>query len=154
MKILTASAVDLEEILAIQKTSYLSEAEIYNNYNLQPLTQTADEIIKEFENGVVLKAVSEDGKITGSVRGYVKNNTLYIGKLMVYPEFQNQGIGKALLMEIENRFQGMRYELFTGSKSLKNIAIYLKSGYREFKRAEIPDGTELIYFEKNAGKRI
>ncbi len=44
MKILRASIEDAEEILSLQKTAYLSEAALYNNYNIPPLKQTTDEI--------------------------------------------------------------------------------------------------------------
>ncbi|MCL2145386.1 MAG: GNAT family N-acetyltransferase [Endomicrobia bacterium] len=149
MKILKAENKDLPEIYKLQKEAYISEAEIHNNYSIQPLTQTLEEAEKEFDRGIVLKAVNEDGKITGSVRGFTDGGTLYIGKLMVHPDFQNKGIGKKLLSSIEELFPDLRYELFTSTKSDKNLAVYTKSGYKEFKREYMPDGVDFVYMEKN-----
>jgi hypothetical protein len=62
---------DAEEILSLQKLAYITEAELYNDYNIQPLTQTLEDSKLAFENNVVLKCV-EDGKIIGSVRALEK----------------------------------------------------------------------------------
>lgn len=148
IEIKKAEAKDLEEIYKLQKTAYITEAQIHNNYNIQPLTQTLEEIRKEFENGIILKASTEAGKIIGSVRGFAKDKTLYIGKLMVQQEFRDRGTGKRLLKEIESYFPDMHYELFTSAKSGKNLSLYIKSGYKEFKREYTLDGIELVYLEK------
>ncbi|MCL1972136.1 MAG: GNAT family N-acetyltransferase [Endomicrobia bacterium] len=150
MKILKAEIEDLQEIYRLQKEAFIIEAKIHNNYSIQPLTQTFEEVKKEFGNAIALKAVNEDGKIVGSVRGITDNSTLYIGKLMVHPDFQNRGIGKKLLSSIEDMFPGFRYELFTSTKSDKNLAIYIKNGYREFKRESSPVGVDFVYLSKNA----
>jgi ribosomal protein S18 acetylase RimI-like enzyme len=89
--------------------------------------------------------------IIGSARAYEKNGTAYIGKLMVLPGYQDRGLGKRLLQEIENEFQGKRFELYTGEKSEKNIALYEKRGYARFKTEEAAPGLTLVYLEKFAG---
>ena len=134
VKIIKATKNDLREILKIQKLSYQQQAEIYNNYNIPPLTQTYNEIMLDYDKMIFLKAIKEN-KIIGSVRAYEENNSCYIGRLFVHPDFQKKGIGKKLIKEIENKFQSVnRYELFTGHKSIKNIHLYKKLGYKEFKR--------------------
>ena len=47
---------------------------------------TLEEIEYEFQKGMILKAVDEDDAVIGSVRAYLENGTVYIGKLMVHPE--------------------------------------------------------------------
>ena len=142
-----AHEADVADILCLQRAAYQSEAEIYNDYSIQPLTQTLEQAAAEFQNSVVLKAVL-DGKIIGSVRAYEKNDTACIGKLIVHPDFQNKGIGKALMQKIENEFQGRRLELFTGLKSEKNLSFYEKCGYTRFKTEEVKQGLTLVYMEK------
>ncbi|MDF9409616.1 hypothetical protein L7E55_14865 [Pelotomaculum isophthalicicum JI] len=73
-----AMATDVEEILALQKLAYVSEAEIYDDFSIPPLVQTLKEIKDEFRNQVFLKAVI-NGTIVGSVRAYQKEETCYIG---------------------------------------------------------------------------
>ena len=143
-----ADKSDAAEILELQRIAYQSEAEIYNDYSIQPLTQTLEQITAEFDESVILKAVV-DGKIVGSVRAYEKDNTAYIGKLMVLPDYQNHGLGKSLLCAIEDAFQGRRFELFTGFKSEKNIAVYEKSGYRLFKKERTAPDLSFVYMEKS-----
>jgi ribosomal protein S18 acetylase RimI-like enzyme len=121
MTIEEADAKDAEEILGLQKLAYQSEAAIYDDYTIAPLTQSLDEIEADFQRQVFLKA-SADGKIVGCVRGYVRDGTCFIGRLIVHPDLQNQGIGTRLMNEIEKHFhQARRYELFTGEKSGRNL---------------------------------
>ena len=87
IKIFKADLADMEAILQLQYTAYQSEAEINNNYEIQPLKQTLDELYDEFNKGIILKAVL-DGKIIGSVRAYADGDTVYIGKLIVHPDHQ------------------------------------------------------------------
>lgn len=146
-KIIKATEADAEEILRLQYVAYQSEAAIYNNYSIQPLTQTLEQAVLECKESTVLKAVS-DGKMIGSVRAAEKEDSIYIGKLMVLPDYQNQGIGKRLLQAIENEFYGKKYWLTTGGKSKKNLKFYEKNGYIPFKTQEITPGLTLVYLEK------
>ncbi|MBY8982522.1 MAG: GNAT family N-acetyltransferase [Candidatus Lokiarchaeota archaeon] len=148
MEIKKADINNAEEILELQKLSYLSEAEIYNDYLIPPLHQTIEEIKKEFQYKTFIKVIS-NGKIIGSIRGYEDNNTCYIDKIIVHPVYQNQGIGTRLLNHLEQLFEGVkRYELFTGYKSEKNLHIYKKNGYKRFKEEKLNKNVKLIYLEK------
>ena len=128
LEIKRASLEDAEIILHLQMHAYLSEAEIYNDYSIPPLIQTLKEIKQEFSQQVFLNAVE--------VPAYLEKETAYIGRLMVKPDSQNKGIGTRLMQAIEEYFRiADRYELFTGHKSCRNLYLYQKLGYREFKRS-------------------
>ncbi len=145
-----ATVTDAAELLALQKLAYRSEAEIYNDYNLPPLVQTLKNMEEDFENQFFLKAVLE-GKIIGSVRAHAKEETSYIGRLIVHPDFQGRGIGTRLMNEIERVFDRCkRFELFTGEKSERNLYLYQKLGYRIFMTAKISDQTNIVYLEKKS----
>jgi ribosomal protein S18 acetylase RimI-like enzyme len=147
-KIQRADIEDASEILALQKLAYISEAENLGDYSIQPLTQTLDSLEKEFHRYLVLKYVFE-GKIIGSIRANEKEGTCYIGKLMVHPEYQNKGIGKVLVREIENVFGNVRYELFTSSQSIKNVSFYEKLGFRGYKTEKLAaEETIFVFMEK------
>lgn len=148
IEILKANKNDLETILQLQKDCYMTEAEIYNDYTIQPLQQDLKSLENEFKNATILKGVI-NGEIVGSVRGFVDNETSYIGKLIVKNDYQNRGIGRLLLVSIESTFKDCnRFELFTGFMSQKNLYLYNKLGYIEFKRQMINDNMTLIYLEK------
>ena len=146
-----ATAQDAPEVLALQKLAYQSEAAIYDDYTIPPLTQSLDALVAQFQDEVVLKAVL-DGKIIGSVRGYLQDGTCYIGRLIVHPDFQNRGLGMRLMREIEAYFgQADRYELFTGEKSTKNLHVYHKLGYRILRSEQITERVVVVYLEKRRG---
>ncbi len=148
MIIKPATVSDAEEILSLQKLAYQSEAGIYNDFNIPPLNQSLEEIKDEFDDKIFLKAVVDE-RIIGSVRVFVEQKTCYIGKLIVHPDFQNQGTGTKMMNEIEKFFnKAKRFELFTGHKSKRNIYLYQKLGYRRFRTEKITDNLELIYLEK------
>ena len=147
--ILKAERSDLEEVLKLQYLAYRSEAALFNRYDIQPLTETMEELITQFERGTILKMLDED-KIIGSVRAYEENESVYIGKLMVDPVYQRRGYGKRLISEIEKCYPGRRYELFTSYKSVKNIALYESVGYKLIDKTEVYDGIKFVYLEKQA----
>ena len=145
--ITNANENDLENILYLQKCCYLSEGELNNNFNIQPITQTLSEIQVEFKNQLFLK-LEYRNKIIASVRAYEKDGTCLIGRLIVNPEFENMGFGKLLLNAIEMEFNhSKRFELFTSSKSEKNLSLYKKQGYNEFKEL-VSESLVLIFLEK------
>ena len=139
---------DLQEILALQYIAYQSEARLFNSTDIPPLKQTIDEVRNEFDNGIFLKAVDESGNIIGSVRAYEKDNIVYIGKLMVQPNMQKKGLGTKLLLEIEKQYPNKRYELFTSTKSISNIRLYEKLGYKIFRKEAVSKELEFVYLEK------
>lgn len=143
-----ATVDDAKEILELQKLAYRREADLYNDYAIPPLTQTLEEMKSDFNNQLFIKACV-DGNIIGSVRAYIKQDICFIGRLMVHPDFQNQGIGTQLMNEIEKRFnQARRYELFTGYRSEGNLFLYHKLGYSHFKTERISEQVTLLYLEK------
>lgn len=146
--VVRATKEDLKEILDLQYLAYQSEAALFGNKDIPPLKETLPELEEEFKNGIVLKIISEDGKIIGSVRSYKKDKTAYIGKLMVHPDFRGKGYGSKLLREIERYYVDMRYELFTSTRSVDNIRLYEKLGYKVFDEKKITDELVFVYMEK------
>lgn len=139
---------DLEEILELQYLAYQSEAKFFGNMDIPPLKQTIEEVYDEFQKGVILKAIDDRGVIIGSVRAYQGGGTVYIGKLMVHPKMQKKGIGSKLLLEIENEYPNQRYELFTSTRSERNIALYQKLGYKIFDEKQVTEELRFVYMEK------
>ena len=145
---------DAGEILGLQKLAYQSEARIYDDYTIPPLVQTTEQIEADFRSHVFLKALA-NGAVVGSVRARMDRGSCLIGRLIVHPDIQNQGIGTRLLKEIEGRFENAeRFELFTGHKSERNLHLYRKLGYRIFRREKVSGRLTLVYMEKfNQGER-
>ena len=139
---------DLQEILNLQYLAYQSEATLLGNKDIPPLKQTLDEMIAEYHKGIILKMVVAGGLIIGSIRAWEMKETVHVGKLMVHPDYRHHGYGTILLGEIEMYFPQKRYELFTSTRSIDNIRLYQRMGYREFDRSSMDDGLDFVYMEK------
>ena len=148
MEIFKAAKDDLSKILDLQKLAYLSEAEIHNDYSIQPLTQTIEELENEYENCIILKLVENNNEIVGSIRAHEKNEHVYVGKLIVHPNFQNKGYGTKLLNVIETYYECKTFELFTSAKSEKNLYLYKKNGYKEIKQEKGSGNIEFVFLQK------
>lgn len=145
----SATRVDAPAILALQKLAYRSEASLYADWNLPPLTQTLDALRAEFAESVVLKAVA-DGVIVGSVRARREGDTWRIGRLVVHPDFRGQGLGTRLLRAIERESgDSHRIELFTAHRSSGNIRLYERLGYVRSREQVLSPAVTLVFMEKN-----
>ena len=129
-----AAIEELQEILQLQYLAYQTEAALFGTQDIPPLKQTLDEVIAECKSGIILKLT--------------ENGTVYIGKLMVHPDYRRRGYGSALLSAIEQQFPGRRYELFTSTRSADNLRLYRKAGYTEFARRAVSGELVFVYLEK------
>jgi len=152
MLIRKAEKSDLRKILELQELAYQSEAVLHDDFSIPPLHQTLEEMEREYDAGVFLVAVAVFGVIVGSVRAYVEDGTVYIGKLIVRSEVQSRGIGTKLMESIERECAGERYELFTGYKSVRTIRLYEHLGYVRFKEKKISEKLTLVFLEKRGEK--
>jgi ribosomal protein S18 acetylase RimI-like enzyme len=144
----TATLADAEEILVLQKLAYQSEAKLYDDWSIPPLTQTIESLQEEFLGSLVLKAVSGE-RIVGSVRAKVAEGTCTIGRLIVDPEFQRQGIGSKLLQSVEAECgSSSKFELFTGTKSEANIRLYQRHGYAITRTQQLSPSVLIVFLEK------
>jgi ribosomal protein S18 acetylase RimI-like enzyme len=140
---------DAKAILDLQKLAYQSEAQLYNDFSIPPLVQTLENLQDEYQTHVILKAMG-NGVIIGSVRAYEKDGTCYIGRLIVHPAHQNKGIGRQLMDRIEEAFPDvLRFELFTGSESGKNLSLYQNLGYHILRYEKLNDAVEFACLEKS-----
>ena len=143
-----AKEQDAAEILALQRLAFQSEALLYNDWSIPPLTQSLESLLAEFESSIVLKAMSGT-RLVGSVRAKIADGICSIARLIVNPEFQGQGIGSVLLEAIEMRCPGAdKYELFTGSESDASIRLYQRLGYKISGTQAISPAISLVSLEK------
>ena len=149
-KILTQRADKSEaaEILTLQKIAYQSATEIYGDDTLPVLQQSLADVEKDFETMTFLKA-EVNGKIIGSIRGYLKDGTAHINRITVHPYFSGAGLGGRLLQEMENAFpEAKRFEAYTGEKSTRNIDLCKHHGYEPFKTEVYSPAVTWVYLQK------
>ncbi|WP_340562989.1 MULTISPECIES: GNAT family N-acetyltransferase [Streptomyces] len=149
-----ATGQDTEQILKLQYLCYQSEAELYRDWSIEPLTQTLEALRDELAGGVVLVA-RLGGEVVGSVRGTVDaEGTAHINKLVVHPRLQRHGLGGRLLAALEDRLAGeqgaRRFRLFTGHRSEGNLRLYRRCGYVASGTERVSSRLSLITLEKAA----
>ncbi len=149
LTITQAKKEDLSAILDVQRKAFTEVARIFHLKTMPQIEQTPESITDEFNKWLFLNAFMDD-KIVGSVRAYCKNDTCYTHRLIVLPEYQNKGIGKALMAEVEKQFwdQAARYELFTGSQDQRNLYFYNQLGYNAFKTEKHNEEISFVHMEK------
>lgn len=147
MVIKVAEIENLEQILEIQYLAFQNEAEEYNDFQIEPLQQTVEDLEKEFQTFTYLKAIDENDRIIGSTRGYVKDGTSYIGKTFVHPNHQGKGVGSQLIMELESINTAPRYEINSSIRCPQNIKLYEKLGYVRFKETRT-ENNGFVFLQK------
>ncbi|WP_405852624.1 GNAT family N-acetyltransferase [Streptomyces sp. NBC_00090] len=154
-----ADAQDAEHILKLQYLCYQSEAELYGDWSIEPLTQSLDALRTELDEGYGLVARLGD-EVVASVRARLdEDGTVRIAKLIVHPRMRRHGLGGRLLDGIERHFaaatapttpSAKRFQLFTGHRSEGNLRLYRSKGYAQVGTRELGPRLTLVTLEKAA----
>lgn len=139
---------EADAIAKLIRDAFKSQALLYEDDTLPPLSETGDSVRAAMAAGMVLVA-EENGRLLGSVRGDLAEGTCRVGKLVVEPDAQGRGIGRRLAQAIEEPFaNAMRFEIFTGHRSAGPLHLYKSLGYREFRRENVSERLDLVFLEK------
>lgn len=151
--VVRAGAEDAGELLTLQRAAFVLEARLNAAWEIPPLLDTLDDVAATLDRHTVLVA-RRAGRLVGAVIGEPREDTWYLGRLMVAPDLQGTGIGGCLLTEIEALAPPSTrvLRMVTGARSAANLALYARRGYREVGRAT-PDGQqpELVILERIPG---
>ena len=104
---------------------------------------------------VMVAREPSSGRLVGAVRGRVDSHGEWdIGRVMVAPDLQGRGLGRALLELVEALAPAdvTTYVLFTGAGSTDNLRMYKKAGFRLRADRKAPPGA--VVLTKDVRKRI
>ncbi|WP_309051338.1 GNAT family N-acetyltransferase [Streptomyces sp.] len=154
-----ADAQDAEHILKLQYLCYQSEAELYGDWSIEPLTQSLDALRAELAGGHGLVARLGD-EVVASVRASAdEDGTVRITNLMVHPRLRRHGLGGRLLDAIEQHFattgrpetpSAKRFRLDTGHRGEANLRLYRRKGYEQVATRALGPRITLVTLEKAA----
>jgi len=149
MKIELATIQDVPELQELQHKAFGPQCIELGWEDAPPMTESLEHAYEEFAQCTTLKVKNEDGRIIGSIRGNVTDGSLYMGRLMVLPEYRQQGIGKQLFREIQRLLPHNRAWLCTCKQVPAPYEFYLREGFRPFKSEVVGPGLTWVYMEKS-----
>ncbi|WP_269634618.1 GNAT family N-acetyltransferase [Nocardioides sp. J54] len=125
----------------------MQEALDNDTLDIPALHESLDDVVawmQEWDTWVVRRA----GRLVGAVRGKMEGDAWDIGRIMVAPDLQGSGLGRALLDHIQAVApeQATSYLLFTGEGSARNRRMYRKAGFRL--RADLPAPPHAVVLTK------
>lgn len=143
---------DAGEVMVLQIAASVSQAQQHNDLWLPAFAQTAEELSKELADPQVtgLGWRNEAGRLLACVRLTRSAEVVYVGRLMVAPDLQGQGLGSSLMRASEDFMpeEVRRFDLFTGEFSPDNVRLYERLGYQQTHQEVGAHGYSLIYMSK------
>jgi ribosomal protein S18 acetylase RimI-like enzyme len=146
-----ATDADAGELLVVQRSAYVSEAQRYGDPYIPPLVESLDEVRAAIAAGGVL--VARLGvRLVGSVRWRLDDGVCHVGRLCVAVDQQGRQIGSRLLGAVETSAGDVTsYALFTGADSPANIRLYERHGYRSTHVERLNDKVSFVHMTKPVG---
>ena len=149
MKIELATIQDVPELQELQHKAFGPQCIELGWEDAPPMTESLEHAYEDFAQCTTLKVLDDEGRIIGSIRGNVTDGSLYMGRLMVLPEYRQQGIGKQLFREIQSRLPHNRAWLCTCKQVQAPYEFYLREGFRPYKDEIVGPGLTWVYMEKS-----
>lgn len=143
-----ANINDVPALLDLQHKAFGPQCIELGWEDAPPMTETIEHAYEEFAQCLTLKIQTSDGRIIGSIRGNVTDNSLYIGRLMVHPDYQQIGLGKMLFHDIQKRLAHTRSWLCTCEQVSSTLEFYTREGFKKFKSEDVGHGLTWVYMEK------
>jgi tRNA (guanine37-N1)-methyltransferase len=145
-----AVAGDAGELLALQLACWVQEQHDNPGVEIPALHESLDDVREWLGHWTVL-VLRREGRLIGAARARREGEAWDIGRLMVAPDLQGQGLGRLLLAEIERAAPDdvTTYSLFTGARSRRNLRMYKRAGYRL--RGEIEPGVVRVTKPRHPG---
>jgi ribosomal protein S18 acetylase RimI-like enzyme len=116
----------------------------------EPMVVDYREIIER--GGMMVAMLGE--QIVGYVEIYVRDDHLFIDKIAVSPEFQNQGIAHAVygLIAVTARAHGLtRLRLYTNAAMHENISLYEQAAGFTVTERKMEHGFERVFMDRELG---
>lgn len=133
-------------VLALQRLSYRTEAELIGRDDIPPLHETIEELQACGEHFCVSLAGTS---LAGAVAYKIAGDTLDLHRVMVHPQYLRRGIASALIGFVAAREHGTRRIIVsTASRNTPARRLYARLGFRETGEHEVAPGLWIIGFEK------
>jgi tRNA (guanine37-N1)-methyltransferase len=131
LQVRVAVPADAPEILVLQLACWVSEARANESLEIPPLREDLADVQRSLHEWTTF-VVRSGPRLVASVRGRLVDDLWEVGRLMVAPDLRGRGLGRWLLDHVERAAppQARRLSLVTGARSLDNLRMYRRAGYR------------------------
>jgi tRNA (guanine37-N1)-methyltransferase len=147
LEIRLATRADAGELFTLTRACWLQELWANPGVLIPALEESFEDAVRGVDEWTTYVAVT-GGRIVGSTRGRVTGDgTVWdVGRVMVAPDLQGRGLGRYLLALAEDAAPDhvTSYELWTGARSVENIRMYKRAGYRLQGPAPGPPGAVVM----------
>ena len=126
-----AVPADAGELLTLQRACWWQEQQANPDAWVPALHESLDDVRRWLPEWTVL-VLRRAGRLVAAARARLEGDVWEVGRLMVAPDLQGQGLGRHLLQAIEAAApaEAASYSLYTGAGSVDNHRFYKRAGYR------------------------
>ena len=105
---------------------------LYDSVGWKAYTDHPEVLRKGFGNSLLILGAYEGEELLGLIRTVGDGHTIvFVQDLLVFPKYQNRGIGNALLQAVLDRYSHVRQIQLTTDCTGKNVGFYKSVGLRE-----------------------
>ncbi|HEY7225151.1 MAG TPA: GNAT family N-acetyltransferase [Micromonosporaceae bacterium] len=127
--IVAAGSDDAGELLTLQRACWVQEALANQSLTIPALHESYDDVLAGLSTWDTY-VVRQGARLVGAVRQRLVDGEQEIGRLMVAPDRQGRGLGRALLEHVLGLVpDGVGSVLTTGAQSTDNQRMYRKAGF-------------------------
>ena len=106
---------------------------LYSEVGWTAYTNDLQTLKQGFTNSLLVLAAYENDELLGIIRTVGDGYTIvFIQDILVYPEKQRQGVGRALLKAVIDRYAHVRQIELTTDNTPKTVSFYQSMGFAEF----------------------
>ena len=138
-------SVLLNQIITLQRVSYLIEAEMIDYYEIPPLVETREELVNCVEH---FYGYFMDDVLAGFLSYTKEDHILDICRVAVHPDYFRKGIAGELLTFALSLPDITKAIVSTGKKNLPALRLYQKYGFLVMRDKNIGNGVYLTELEK------
>lgn len=136
MEIVKATESDILDLYRLQLLSFESEAEMIGSRMVPALMESKEDYNDAFNQWHTYKMVDDAGRVIGGIRYQYDDGVVEVGRLMVHPDYRQQGLARKLLAFVDEQCSQDRRVLYT------------KMGYKAVREIQDDTGLSFVYMEK------
>lgn len=152
-----ANVEHAKEIYDLQKTSFKSLLDKYQDYDTNPGGEKLERTIERLEQPFTdFYFITLGEKHIGAVRICDFKNRCVLKQIFILPEYHGYGYAQEAIKMVESFYtEAERWELDTILQEKKLCYLYEKMGYQKTGKTEkIKDGMDLVYYAKEKTGRV